>query len=44
MFKNQVIDRSMNGIMQNFKINADQNVGHSVKSTFVEGKFGRFLM
>ena len=52
MFMNKVINRYMFCIMQNFKINAhvciyslaDLNVGHCVELTFLEGKFGRFLM
>ena len=48
MFKNEVIDRNMHCIMQNFKKNAqvsiyslaDLNIGHCVELTFFEGKLG----
>ena len=53
MFKNELIDRYIHCIMQNLKNAqvclyslADLNIGYSVdlELTFLEGKFGRFLM
>ena len=52
MFKNEVIDRYMDCILQNCFLNAqvcmyslaDLNIGHCVELTFLEGKLGRFLM
>ena len=46
MFKNEVIDRYMHCIKQNFKKNAqvsiytlaDLNIGHCVELTFFEGR------
>ena len=50
MFKNEVIDIYMNGIMQNLKNAqvciyslADLNIGHRVELTLLEGKLGRFF-
>ena len=52
MFENEVIDRYMNCIMKNFKINAqvcilslaDLNLCHCVKLKFLECKLGRSLI
>ena len=54
MFKNEVIDRYMQCIIQNFEIHlnaqvcicslADLNIGQCVELTFFEGKLGGFLV